>query len=185
VESDRPAYGRRVDGERPPPGSRSGVRVGQGRVRSRPCQPATAREICSFAWLGDRAAAHPDLTGVGLRRMPGLSRDLRRGWIMLRDGCPGREMATRIGRRLDRGRTIGGKYRSVRASACSARLGSVWIALPVEGRSALSAGPAHSATTARCPLLRIWSATAGEEPSMIRIGDEGFRSPNSISSVRL
>jgi broad specificity phosphatase PhoE len=65
-----------------------------------------ARETCALAGLGERAVIDPDLAEWNYGGYEGLTpqqiNDLRPGWLIFRDGCPGGEAPDEVGARVDR-----------------------------------------------------------------------------------
>jgi broad specificity phosphatase PhoE len=65
-----------------------------------------ARETCRLAGLGDAAAIERDLTEWNYGEYEGLTpkqiHEMRPGWLIFRDGCPGGEAPEQVGARVDR-----------------------------------------------------------------------------------
>ena len=64
------------------------------------------RETCSLAGLGAEAVVEPDLSEWNYGEYEGLTpqqiNNMRRGWMIFRDGCPGGESPEQVGVRVDR-----------------------------------------------------------------------------------
>jgi broad specificity phosphatase PhoE len=65
-----------------------------------------ARETCRLAGLGDAAVIERDLTEWNYGEYEGLTpkeiHEMRPGWLIFRDGCPGGEAPEQVGARVDR-----------------------------------------------------------------------------------
>jgi broad specificity phosphatase PhoE len=71
------------------------------------CSPKQrARETCELAGLGARAVIDPDLMEWNYGEYEGLTpkqiHETAPGWLIFRDGCPGREAPQQVGARVDR-----------------------------------------------------------------------------------
>jgi broad specificity phosphatase PhoE len=97
-----------------------------------------AQETCTLAGLGDRAVIDPDLSEWNYGEYEGLTskqiHDVRPGWMIFRDGCPGGETPEQIGKRVDRViagvRAVEGDVALFAHGHVLRVLGARWIGLP-------------------------------------------------------
>jgi beta-phosphoglucomutase family hydrolase len=99
-----------------------------------------ARETCALAGLGGSAVADPDLMEWNYGEYEGLTpeqiQDIRPGWMLFRDGCPGGETPQQVSIRVDRviarARTAGSNVALFAHGHVLRVLVARWIGLPAE-----------------------------------------------------
>jgi probable phosphoglycerate mutase len=134
------------------------------------CSPAQrARETCELCGLGAQAQLRDDLWEWDYGDYEGLTtaqiHELRPGWSLWRDGCPGGESPGQVGARADR------VIAEVRACAGAVALFSHGHMLRVLGARWIALAPAYGAHLAlstaalsvlsfehEAPVLRRWNA---------------------------
>ena len=99
-----------------------------------------ARETCALAGFGGSAVADPDLMEWNYGEYEGLTpaqiQDVRPGWMLFRDGCPGgetpRQVSIRVDRVIARARASGGNVALFAHGHVLRVLVARWIGLPAE-----------------------------------------------------
>ena len=100
-----------------------------------------ARETCALAGFGDRAVVDPDLVEWNYGAYEGLTpkqiHEVRPGWLIFRDGCPGGETPEQVGARVDRviarARAAAGDVALFAHGHVLRVLAARWIELPPAG----------------------------------------------------
>jgi broad specificity phosphatase PhoE len=100
-----------------------------------------ARETCMLAGLGDNAVVESDLKEWNYGEYEGLTpkqiNEVRPGWMIFHDGCPGGEtpeqVSTRVDRVIARIRIINGDVALFAHGHVLRVLAARWIGLPAEG----------------------------------------------------
>jgi probable phosphoglycerate mutase len=100
-----------------------------------------ARQTCALSGLGDQAVIDTDLLEWNYGEYEGLTpkqiHEMRPGWMIFRDGCPGGETAEQVGARVDRviarARTGKGDVALFGHGHFLRVLAARWIGLPPSG----------------------------------------------------
>jgi len=128
-----------------------------------------ARETCALSGLGDSAIVDPDLIEWNYGEYEGLTpkqiHDVRPGWLIFRDGCPGGEAPDQVGARVDRvierTRAADGDVALFAHGHVMRVLAARWIGLTAEGgeRFMLDTGTLCVLGYYRdVPAVRVWNA---------------------------
>jgi broad specificity phosphatase PhoE len=100
-----------------------------------------ARETCRLAGFGDAAVIERDLTEWNYGEYEGLTpkqiHEMRPGWLIFRDGCPGGESPEQVGARVERviarARAADGDVALFAHGHVLRVLAARWIGLPASG----------------------------------------------------
>ena len=133
-----------------------------------------ARETCDLSGLGEEAVIEPSLVEWNYGEYEGLTpaqiHDVKQGWMVFRDGCPGGEAPDQIGRRVDRViervRTVDGDVALFAHGHVLRVLAARWIGLPPVPDSTSRHGRGISVCSApimEYPAVRIRNSPAGGE----------------------
>ena len=131
-----------------------------------------ARETCALSGFAEGAIVEPDLLewnyGEYEGLTPGQIHDLRPGWMIFRDGCPGGEAPDQVGARVDRviarARAATGDVAVFAHGHVLRVLAARWIGLPAEGGQhfRLSTGTLCVLGYYRdVPAVKVWNAQIG------------------------
>ena len=129
-----------------------------------------ARETCALAGLGDRATVDPNLMEWNYGAYEGIPgkqiRDSVPGWLIFRDGCPGRETPEQVGARADRvierARKAGGDVALFAHGHLLRVLAARWIGHPARAGQHFLLGTGTLSVLGDyrgVPAIRIWNGT--------------------------
>ena len=132
------------------------------------------RQTCSLAGLGAEAVIEPDLREWNYGEYEGLTpqqiHDMRPGWMIFRDGCPGgespEEIAVRVDRVIDRVRGYDGNVALFSHGHLLRVLAARWIGLSAFGGQHFLLGTGTLCVLGYyrdAPAVKIWNGAIAIE----------------------